>query len=159
MYDTFVTICHETVVFEVKTSRKPHKHISFWGQLCLSCNRHNKSKKLLFLFVKAQFDDCVEVLVAMQGDLEERVRRLEEQIEQFAAAVSNLPAAVREELANGGNPVRTIRRHRLMTQKELAELSELGENHISNIENGAQFNMRTARRLAKALNVRIDDIA
>ena len=88
--------------------------------------------------------------------LEERVRRLEALSQQN---ISTLPEALLTDIKNGENPVRVIRRHRLLTQRELAELSGLGENHISNIENGAQFNIRTAKKLAAALDVLIDDIS
>ena len=88
--------------------------------------------------------------------LEERVRRLEEQIGQ---AVPALPSAVQERIASGENAIRAIRRYRLLTQRELSELTGLRENHISNIENGAQFNIRTAKKLAEALDVRIDDFS
>jgi len=88
--------------------------------------------------------------------LEERVRRLEALSQQ---STSILPESLLADIQNGENPVRAIRRHRLLTQRELAKLSGLGENHISNIENGAQFNIRTAKKLAGALEVRIDDIS
>lgn len=88
--------------------------------------------------------------------LEERVRRLEQQLEQ---AVPALPNTVQEKIATGENAIRAIRRYRLLTQRELSELTGLGENHISNIENGAQFNIRTAKKLAEALDVRIDDFS
>ncbi len=88
--------------------------------------------------------------------LEARVRQLEALSQQN---ISTLPEALLADIQQGENPVRAIRRHRLLTQRELSELSGLGENHISNIENGAQFNIRTARKLAAALEVRIDDIA
>lgn len=88
--------------------------------------------------------------------LEERVRRLEALSRQ---TLSTLPQSLRDDIANGENPVRAIRRYRLLTQRELSELTGLGENHISNIENGAQYNIRTARKLADALEVRIDDIS
>lgn len=91
-----------------------------------------------------------------QLTLEARVKRLEEHILGTREA---LPASVSEAISAGENPVRAIRRFRLLTQRELSELCGLGENHISNIENGAQFNIRTAKKLAQALNVRIDDIS
>ncbi len=87
--------------------------------------------------------------------LEERVRRLEE---LAGLLESDLPTDISQKIADGENPVRVIRRYRLMTQRELSEISGLGENHISSIENGKQFNTHTARKLARALNVRIDDI-
>ena len=88
--------------------------------------------------------------------LEERVRRLEE---KCGVEEQDLPDTLIEKLKAGGNPVRLIRRHRLLTQKELSQMTGLGENHISNIENGALFNIRTAKKLAEALKVRIDDIS
>ena len=88
--------------------------------------------------------------------LEGRVRRLEA-LSQEGASV--LPDTVLDEIKSGENPVRVVRRYRLLTQRELSELTGLSENHISNIENGAQFNLRTAKKLAAALEVKIDDIA
>ena len=72
---------------------------------------------------------------------------------------SSLPKALLVNIQNGENPVRAIRRYRLLTQRELSELSGLGKSHISNIENGAQFSIRTAKKLAQALGVWIDDIS
>lgn len=73
--------------------------------------------------------------------------------------LADLPLEVLANIKSGENAVRAIRRHRLLTQRELSEMTGLGENHISNIENGAQFNIRTAKKLAVALEVLIDDIS
>ena len=73
--------------------------------------------------------------------------------------IKPVPDEVFSSIAEGENAVRAIRRHKLLTQKELSVLTGLGENHISNIENGAQFNIRTAKKLAVALEVLIDDIS
>ena len=72
---------------------------------------------------------------------------------------SSLPEALLVDIKNGENPVRAIRRYRLLTQRELSRLTGLGKSHISNIENGAQFSIRTAKKLAQALEVWIDDIS
>lgn len=88
--------------------------------------------------------------------LEQRVRRLEELSRHN---IPNLPDPILKAIQVGENPVRAIRRYRLLTQKDLSELTGLGENHISNIENGAQINLRTAKKLADALEVRIDEIS
>ena len=96
---------------------------------------------------------------ASREALEERIARLEAQLSNVTTSNLLLPDEVRQRIERGENPVRAVRRWRLMTQKELADSTELGANHISRIENGAQFNIRTARALADALNVRIDDIS
>lgn len=88
--------------------------------------------------------------------LEERVRRLEALSRQNVPA---LPESLLSDIKNGENPVRAIRRHRLLTQRELSDITGLGTNHISSIENGATFTIRTAKKLAEALGVRIDDIS
>ncbi|MEL7480304.1 MAG: helix-turn-helix transcriptional regulator [Pseudomonadota bacterium] len=93
------------------------------------------------------------------ASLEERVSRLERQLDKLTAGMTSLPADVTKVISDGENPVRAIRRWRLMTQRELAEQADIGVNHVSRIENGAQFNMRTAKSLAAALDVRIDDIS
>lgn len=88
-----------------------------------------------------------------------RIDRLERQVALLSAGQGDLPPEIVSAIASGDNPVRAIRRWRLMTQKELADQAFIGVNHVSRIENGAQFNMRTARALASALKVRIDDIS
>ncbi|MEO0882958.1 MAG: helix-turn-helix transcriptional regulator [Pseudomonadota bacterium] len=93
------------------------------------------------------------------SDVEARVSLLERQVNELMSTLSVLPTDIVREIASGENAVRAIRRWRLMTQKELAEATGMGVNHISRIENGAQFSMRTARSLAEVLKVRIDDIA
>lgn len=72
---------------------------------------------------------------------------------------ARLPDFVRQQMADGENPLRVIRRHRLMTQKELSDLTGMSESHISNIESGSNFSIRTAKKLATALRVTIDDIS
>jgi transcriptional regulator with XRE-family HTH domain len=46
-----------------------------------------------------------------------------------------------------------VRRWRLLTQAELHEASGVGMNTLSRLENGGEANVRTVRRLARALNV------
>ena len=46
-----------------------------------------------------------------------------------------------------------VRRWRLMTQAELHAASGVGMNTLSRLENGAEANVRTVRRLARALQV------
>lgn len=94
-----------------------------------------------------------------EKSMEDRLAEIERRIEGVAPQLSALPESVRRNIAAGENAIRAIRRHRFMTQKDLSDAAGLGANHISRIENGAQFNMRTARRLAAALGVRIDDIS
>ncbi|MEM9669507.1 MAG: helix-turn-helix transcriptional regulator [Pseudomonadota bacterium] len=93
------------------------------------------------------------------ADVEARLVALENKVNQLCLSLSSLPSNVMKDISSGENPIRAIRRWRLMTQKELAEAAGMGVNHVSRIENGAQFSMRTARSLAEALKVRLDDIA
>jgi transcriptional regulator with XRE-family HTH domain len=43
-----------------------------------------------------------------------------------------------------------------MTQRELGERSGIRPNHISAIERGMSYGLKTARRLAEALEVQVD---
>lgn len=73
--------------------------------------------------------------------------------------IKPVPAEVVMQIRAGENAVRAIRRHRLLTQRELSQMSGLSENHVSNIENGTRFSIQAAKKLAVALEVLVDDIA
>ena len=67
--------------------------------------------------------------------------------------MSSLPADVMAQIENGESPVRAVRQFRLMTQKELGERSGIRANHISAIERGMPYGLKTAKRLSSALDV------
>ncbi|MFN3911028.1 helix-turn-helix domain-containing protein [Hyphomonas sp.] len=97
-------------------------------------------------------------------DLEKKVLDLEKQVDGLstgrkAAGVSGfapLPAILLKRIQDGENPVRAIRQFRLMTQRELGERSGIRPNHISAIERGMSYGLKTAKRLAEALEVQVD---
>jgi len=103
--------------------------------------------------------------------LERRVLRLEQQIEQLFSDQkdllakcensnhSEMPESVVKHIVDGHNPVKTIRQWRLLTQQQLSEISGVGVNYISRIENGGGFGLQTAQRLAEALGVKVEDLA
>lgn len=89
-------------------------------------------------------------------DLEGKVLELERSLRLERQGESDskgrvLPDFVRERIAAGENPVRVLRTFRLLTQRELSERTGLRENHISAIERGREFGLKTARLLAEAL--------
>ncbi|MGA1342597.1 MAG: helix-turn-helix domain-containing protein [Hyphomonas sp.] len=97
-------------------------------------------------------------------DLEKKVGDLERQIEGLtpgrraasASSFAPLPAALVKRINDGENAVRAVRQFRLMTQRELGERSGIRPNHISAIERGMSYGLRTAKRLAEALEVQVD---
>ena len=97
-------------------------------------------------------------------DLEQKVERLERALDELQAAVTrveddqvtNLPDEITERIDEGENPVRVLRQYRLMTQKDLSELCGIRPNHISAIERGMSYGLKTAKRLAEALDVPVD---
>jgi len=94
-------------------------------------------------------------------DLEKSVRELERRLsdmEAKQAATAQLsqavvPEEVLRQIEQGENPVRALRQHRLMTQKDLSALCGIRANHISAMERGMPFGLKTAKRLAEALDV------
>mgnify|MGYP001214881786 CR=1 FL=1 len=94
-------------------------------------------------------------------DLEKAVRDLEARLEELeskqASAVQSgtpdLPESVLKQIEQGENPVRVLRQYRLLTQKELSERCGIRANHISAMERGMPFGLKTAKRLADALDV------
>jgi DNA-binding XRE family transcriptional regulator len=97
-------------------------------------------------------------------DLEKKVDRLEKQLTssaparsaQLEAPMTPLPAALVKRINEGENAVRAIRQYRLMTQRELGDRSGIRPNHISAIERGMSYGLKTAKRLAQALGVQVD---
>ena len=97
-------------------------------------------------------------------DLEQKVERLEHQLDALKATLEKveedqpvvLPDDVSGRIEEGENPVRVIRQYRLMTQKDLSDLCGIRPNHISAIERGMSYGLKTAKRLAEALDVPVD---
>ena len=91
-------------------------------------------------------------------DLEAKVATLEKAISRLAREVdateqTSLPADVLDQIERGESAVRAVRQFRLMTQKELGERSGIRANHISAIERGMPYGLKTAKRLSSALDV------
>lgn len=97
-------------------------------------------------------------------DLEKKLGDLERQIEGLSTgrkaasgtSFAPLPAALVKRINEGENAVRAIRQFRLMTQRELGDRSGIRPNHISAIERGMSYGLKTAKRLAEALDVQVD---
>jgi DNA-binding XRE family transcriptional regulator len=97
-------------------------------------------------------------------DLEKKLSDLERQLDGLtsgrksasASGFAPLPAALVKRINDGENAVRAVRQFRLMTQRELGERSGIRANHISAIERGMSYGLKTAKRLAEALEVQVD---
>jgi ribosome-binding protein aMBF1 (putative translation factor) len=94
-------------------------------------------------------------------DLEKLVKDLAKRIDDLeakqasAAQVSqpDVPDEVLQQIESGENPIRALRQYRLLTQKELSTRCGIRANHISAMERGMPFGLKTAKRLAEALEV------
>lgn len=94
-------------------------------------------------------------------DLEKTVRDLEKRLGELEArqasaaqlAQLDVPEEVLSQIEQGENPVRVLRQYRLMTQKDLSARCGIRANHISAMERGMPFGLKTAKRLAEALDV------
>lgn len=86
-------------------------------------------------------------------DLERKVEELEERAAASTPTASALPKSVTSRIDNGEHSVRVLREYRALTQKQLGEKCGLWPNHISAIERGQSFSLKTARRLAEGLDV------
>lgn len=97
-------------------------------------------------------------------DLEKKIDGLEKQLESLTtgrktasgSSFAPLPAALVKRINEGENAVRAVRQFRLMTQRELGDRSGIRPNHISAIERGMSYGLKTAKRLAEALEVQVD---
>ncbi|WP_321489872.1 helix-turn-helix transcriptional regulator [uncultured Hyphomonas sp.] len=87
-------------------------------------------------------------------DLEKRIDDLEAQQASAAQLVQpDVPEDVLKQIEAGENPIRALRQYRLLTQKELSNSCGIRANHISAMERGMPFGLKTAKRLAEALEV------
>ena len=98
----------------------------------------------------------LELIYRLEGrliDLEAKVSRLEKAMADLPQAEPAIPEEAQRRIDAGEHPVRVMRELRLLTQSQLSELCGIRPNHISAIERGQTFGLKTARRLSEALNV------
>lgn len=70
-----------------------------------------------------------------------------------------VPAAVANAILNGENPVRVWRRHRQMSQSQLAEAAGISQAYLAQIETGKrEGTLGLYRSLADVLGVDLDDL-
>jgi DNA-binding XRE family transcriptional regulator len=70
-----------------------------------------------------------------------------------------IPYEVVKSLVEGENPLKVWRTYRGLTQMQLAEKTGLSQSQIAMIESGErEGTVKVLRRIAKALNVDIDDL-
>jgi DNA-binding XRE family transcriptional regulator/PHD/YefM family antitoxin component YafN of YafNO toxin-antitoxin module len=80
--------------------------------------------------------------------------------EKLAAGEEELlPSVLVDRMMAGENLVRLWREHRNMTSLALAEKAEISQSYLSEIETGKKDGgIRTMKKLADALNVKLDDL-
>lgn len=86
-------------------------------------------------------------------DLEKKVEQLEALANKGSSDTPPLPKSVIARIESGEHPVRVLREYRALTQKQLGETCGLWPNHISSIERGQSFSLKTARKLSEGLSV------
>ena len=75
------------------------------------------------------------------------------------AAVGAIPLDLLDRLLDGEHPLKVFRRHRGLTQKQLAQRTGLNATYLSQIETRKRGgSTRAYRLLAAALNVEIGDL-
>lgn len=76
---------------------------------------------------------------------------------QAAGRLVAIPIEVADAIADGANPIKTLREWRGMTQLGLAEAAGLGQGYLSDLEKGRrQGAVATLGNLAQALGVSVD---
>lgn len=101
-----------------------------------------------------------ELLVAKAREAEEdtgTARLVDRALAEIAAGSPVLPKGVVDRLADGENAIKVIREWRNVTQIQLSSETEIGQGHISDIENGRRTGTpATLRKIADALGVPLD---
>jgi len=98
----------------------------------------------------------MDLIYRLEGrliDLELKVAQLEKAMAEMPTAEPAIPEEAQKRISAGEHPVRVMRELRLLTQSQLSELCGIRPNHISAIERGQTFGLKTARRLSEALDV------
>lgn len=101
-----------------------------------------------------------EALIAKAAEADEdaaTARLVARARKDIAAGTPLLPKDVVDRLAGGENPVRVLRQWRAITQQYLSVKTDIGQSHISDIENGRRTGTpATLRAIATVLKVPID---
>jgi DNA-binding XRE family transcriptional regulator len=101
-----------------------------------------------FLQLKAQAEMLQDI-----SDYDQIVKAVETGEEE------TVPAELAYALMEGENPVKTWREYRSLSQKQLAELTNISIPFLSQIESGKRkASTKIMVRLAKALKVLVDDL-
>ena len=96
----------------------------------------------------------------MKGDAEAPLSDVEIYDRAKSEENESFPIEVAGHLAAGKNPIQVFRKHRGMTQNELAAATNINSVYLSQIETGRRSgSTKTLASIAKALNVSLDDLA
>jgi DNA-binding XRE family transcriptional regulator len=78
----------------------------------------------------------------------------------MAADEESFPEEIAARLTSGENPIRVFRRHRKLTQSDLADKIGSTSTYVSQLENGVRKgSVEMLKAIAAALNVDLDDLA
>lgn len=132
-----------------------HKFYSKDNKPCANSHIQGPDAEAMLMSADPQLVYSLEIKVL---DLESKLASLEKTVDRLMHEVgtvgpARLPEDVMEQISSGENPVRAVRQYRLMTQKELGERSGIRANHISAIERGMPYGLKTAKRLSNALEI------
>jgi len=76
---------------------------------------------------------------------------------EITQGVPLIPIEIADRVADGENVIRALREWRCLTQRQLADATDLGQSYVSNLEKGHRKGTTDAlRRIAKALAVPLD---
>lgn len=99
-----------------------------------------------------QLRDAAEMLADIQAYDAAKAR--------LAAGEETVPAAVTFALLDGEQPIVVWRKHRGLTQQQLAEAAGISKAYLSQLETGKRTGtLEVLGRLASALQVELDDLA
>jgi DNA-binding XRE family transcriptional regulator len=103
-------------------------------------------------------EDEYRQLLDVVEDREDRDAAIEAE-RRRKAGEEYIPASVVDSLMAGESPLRVWRRHRGLTQAELASRIDISKMTVSGMENGTRSgSIKVWRALAQALDLPLDDI-
>lgn len=111
-----------------------------------------------------------EMAVLPRGQLDALIESVEDKIDAAEAMAimarvesgeeETFPGAVVDAILDDENPIKIFRKHRHMTQKQLAETVGINSVYLSQVERGERnASTRLLARLANALNLDVEDLS
>ncbi|MCP4363608.1 MAG: helix-turn-helix domain-containing protein [Chloroflexi bacterium] len=94
-----------------------------------------------------------------EAEMLQDIRAYDEAKQALAAGEELIPADVTYAILDGANPIKVWRKHRALTQQQVADVAGISKAYLSQIESGRRKGSTDIlSAIAKALDLSLDDV-